>query len=54
MYRFWTPANLIKSEDPDNQVESHCLQTYLANKCSVTLPHGAMGWSVVYDCGISF
>ena len=21
-------------------------------KCLVALPHGAMGWSVVYDCGI--
>ena len=21
-------------------------------KCIVALPHGAMGWSVVYDCGI--
>ena len=22
-------------------------------KCSVTLPHGAAGWSAVCDCGIS-
>ena len=22
-------------------------------KCSVALPHGAMGWSAVCDCGIS-
>ena len=22
-------------------------------KCSVTLPHGAVGWSTVCDCGIS-
>ena len=22
-------------------------------KCSVALPHGAVGWSVVCDCGIS-
>ena len=21
-------------------------------KCLVTLPHGATGWSAVYDCGI--
>ena len=21
--------------------------------CYVALPHGAMGWSAVYDCGIS-
>ena len=21
-------------------------------KCLKALPHGAMGWSVVYDCGI--
>ena len=23
------------------------------NKCSVALPHGAVGWSAVCDCGIS-
>ena len=23
-------------------------------KCFVSLPHGAMGWSVVCDCGISW
>ena len=22
-------------------------------KCPVALPHGAVGWSAVYDCGIS-
>ena len=22
-------------------------------KCSVTLPHGAVGWSVVCECGLS-
>ena len=27
-------------------VSCHC-------HCSVTLPHGALGWSAVYDCGIS-
>ena len=23
-------------------------------KCSLALPHGAMGWSAVCDCGISY
>ena len=23
-------------------------------KCSVTIPHGVVGWSAVCDCGISF
>ena len=26
---------------------------YCDSQCSVALPHGAMGWSVVCDCGIS-
>ena len=29
------------------------LQMYCFYKCSVALPHGAVGWSVVCDCGIS-
>ena len=29
------------------------LQMYCYYKCSVTLPHGAVGWSAVCDCGIS-
>ena len=29
------------------------LQTYCYCKFSMTLPHGAKGWSAVYDCGIS-
>ena len=28
-----------------------CIVTLL--KCSMTLTHGAVGWSSVYDCGIS-
>ena len=28
-------------------------QMYCFYKCSVALPHGAMGWSAVCDCGIS-
>ena len=28
-------------------------QMYCYKKCSVALPHGAMGWSAVYDWGIS-
>ena len=26
---------------------------YYNSQCSVALPHGAVGWSVVCDCGIS-
>ena len=26
---------------------------YKCHKCCVALPHGAMDWSVVCDCGIS-
>ena len=29
------------------------LRMYCCCKCSVTLPHGVMGWSAVCDCGIS-
>ena len=29
------------------------LQMYCYFKCSVALPHGAVGWSAVCDCGIS-
>ena len=29
------------------------LQMYCYYKCSVALPHGAVGWSSVCDCGIS-
>ena len=28
------------------------LQMYCYYKCSVALPHGAVGWSAVYDCSI--
>ena len=29
------------------------LQMYCNYKCSVALPHGAVGWAAVCDCGIS-
>ena len=29
------------------------LQMYCCYKCSEALPHGAVGWSAVCDCGIS-
>ena len=29
------------------------LQMYSYYKCPVALPHGAVGWSAVCDCGIS-
>ena len=29
------------------------LQMYCYYICSVALPHGALGWSAVYNCGIS-
>ena len=30
------------------------LQMYCYNNCSVALPHGAMGWYAVCDCGITY
>ena len=29
------------------------LQMHCYYKCSVALAHGAVGWSALYDCGIS-
>ena len=29
------------------------LRMYFYCKCSVTLPHGAVGWSALCDCGVS-
>ena len=29
------------------------LQMYCYYNCSVALPHGAVGWSAVYGCGLS-
>ena len=29
------------------------LQRYCCYRCVVALPHGAVGWSAVCDCGIS-
>ena len=29
------------------------LHMYCFHKCYVALPHGAVGWSAVCDCGIS-
>ena len=29
------------------------LQMYCNYKCSVALPHGAVGWSALCDCGVS-
>ena len=31
----------------------YCLTDVLLLLCSVALPHGAVGWSAVFDCGIS-
>ena len=31
-------------------LQMHC---YMYYKCYVALLHGAVGWSAVYDCGIS-
>ena len=42
----------------EEEVKAGCfaiivLQMYCYYKCSVALPHGAVGWSAVCDCGIS-
>ena len=58
-------TNFTNSDKPDqafNHLEEEekagcfaiiVLQMYCYYKCSVALPHGAVGWSAVCDCGIS-
>ena len=46
-----------QTSETEMQLASGCspltvLLMYCDNQCSVALPHGAMGWPAVCDCGI--
>ena len=43
----------LEEEEKAGCFTSIISQMYCYYKCSVALPHGAMGWSAVYDRGIS-
>ena len=49
---FWF-CNHLEEEEKAGCFDAIVLQIYCYYKCSVALPHGAVGLSVVYDCGIS-
>ena len=46
-------CNHIEEEEKAGRFAIFVLQMYCCHKCSVALPHGAVGWSAVCDCGIS-
>ena len=46
-------CNNLEEEENAGSFAIIVLQIYCYYKCSVTLPHGAKGWSAVCDCGIS-
>ena len=46
-------CNHLEEEEEAGCFAFIVLQMYCYYKCSVALPHGAMGWSAVCDCGIS-
>ena len=50
LFRFWF-WNHLEEEAKTGCFAIIVLQMYCYYKCSVALPHGAMGWSAV--CGIS-
>ena len=50
-------TNIICFDHLEEEEKAGCfaiaLQMYCYSKRSVALPHGAVGWSAVCDCGIS-
>ena len=40
-------------EEEDGYFAIIVLQMYCYYKCSVALPHGAVGWTAVCNCGIT-
>ena len=46
-------CNHLEEDDNAGGFAIIVLQMKCYYKCYVVLPHGAMGWSVVCDCGIS-
>ena len=53
----WTGKCVCSDEKMrQNRLEFERMKLYLMSyycKCPVTVPHGAVGWSAVCDCGIS-
>ena len=45
--------NHLEEEEKDGCFAIIFLQMYCYYKCFVALPHGAVFWSAVCDCGIS-
>ena len=43
----------LEEEEKAGYIDIIVLQMYCYYKCYVALPHGAIGWSAVCDCGIS-
>ena len=46
-------SNPIKEEGKAGFFAIIVLQMYCYYNCSVSFPHGAVGWSAVCECGIS-
>ena len=44
-------CNHLEEEENAGCFASNVLHVYCYYKCSVALPHGAVGWSAVCDCG---
>ena len=47
----WYALFCVLSSHLDEEERAGCLSCYC--KCYVALPHDAVGWSAVCDCGIS-
>ena len=46
-------CNHLEEEEKAGCFAINVLQMYCYYKCSTALPHCAVGWSAVCDCGIS-
>ena len=46
-------CNHLEEEEKGGCLTIFALPMYCYHKCSVALPHGAVGWPKVCDCGIS-
>ena len=46
-------ASCLKEKEKAGCFAVIVLQMYCYYKCFVALPHGAVGWAAVCDCGIS-
>ena len=46
-------ASCLEEEKKAGCFANIVLQMYCNYKCSVALPHGAVGWTAVCDCGIT-